>query len=142
MIRKLQEKDINEVSKIWLDTNIKAHNFIPAQYWKDNFETVKEMFLQAEMYVYKDEKANKIQGFIGLDDSYIEGIFIQSEAQSHGVGKQLLDYVKGIKAELNLRVYKKNDRAVKFYRREEFIIQNEEIDKNTNEKEYVMIWKG
>ena len=51
MIRKLQKADINQVADIWLDTNIKVHNFIPAQYWKDNFELVKELLLQAEVYV-------------------------------------------------------------------------------------------
>ena len=44
MIRKLQQADINNVAEIWLNTNLKAHDFIPAQYWKDNFESVKEIF--------------------------------------------------------------------------------------------------
>ena len=141
MVRKLRDADINDVAKIWLDTNIKTHNFISERYWQDNFEIVKEMFLQAEIYVYEDEMTNKIQGFIGLNDNYIAGIFICSEAQSNGIGKQLLDFVKRMKAELSLNVYKKNVRAVKFYQREKFSIHNESIDKNTQEKEYVMIWK-
>ena len=40
MIRELQKADINKVAGIWLDTNIKAHYFIPDQYWKSNFELV------------------------------------------------------------------------------------------------------
>ena len=36
MIRELRKADINIVADIWLDTNIKAHCFIPAQYWKRN----------------------------------------------------------------------------------------------------------
>lgn len=32
MIRTLQNKDINEVARIWLDSNIQAHDFIPSQY--------------------------------------------------------------------------------------------------------------
>lgn len=44
-----------------------------------------------------------------------------------------------MKVELSLNVYKKNVRAVKFYQREKFSIHNESIDKNTQEKEYVMI---
>ena len=42
MIREFQRDDINKVADIWLDTNIKAHNFIPAEYWKSNFKSVKE----------------------------------------------------------------------------------------------------
>ena len=48
MIRKLQKADINKVADIWLDTNIKAHDFISAQYWKNNFKLVKEMLPQAD----------------------------------------------------------------------------------------------
>lgn len=141
MIRKFQDADINEVAKIWLDTNIKTHNFISAQYWQGNFQLVKEMFLQAEIYVYENEETNKIQGFIGLSDDYIAGIFVCNEAQSNGIGKQLLDFVKRIKSQLSLSVYKRNVRAVKFYQRENFRIYSEDIDKDTKEKEYVMIWK-
>lgn len=140
MIRKLQNSDINSVAEIWLDTNIKAHNFISQQYWIDNFEMVKEMFLQAEIYVYENEE--QIQGFIGLNDNYIAGIFVKSDKQSKGIGKHLLDYVKEIKSQLSLSVYKKNVRAIKFYEREDFKIQSENIDENTNEKEYFMIWEN
>lgn len=139
MIEKLQKPDIDTVIYIWFDTNIKSHNFISAQYWKNNLETVKQMILQAEVYVYKEK--NKIQGFIGLNDEYIAGIFVASEAQSHGIGKQLIDFVKGIKRQLNLRVYQKNTRAIQFYQREGFKILNQNVDKNTNEKEYYMVWK-
>lgn len=141
MIRRLQEIDINRVADIWLDTNLKAHNFISAQYWRDHFEAVKEMFSQAEVYVYEDENKNRIQGFVGLDDDYIAGIFVWSEAQSSGIGKQLLDFVKGIKKQLSLSVYQKNTRAIKFYLRENFKIQCENTDKDTGEKEYLMVWK-
>ena len=73
MIRELQRDDINKVADIWLDTNIKAHNFIPDEYWKSNFKSVKEALLLAEVYVY--EYDTEIQGFIGLNDEYVEGSY-------------------------------------------------------------------
>lgn len=139
MVRRIQNTDIKHVADIWLDTNIRVHDFIPVQYWNDNFESVKEMIGQAEVYVY--EAGNKVCGFIGLKDDYIAGIFIRSDVQSRGIGKQLLDYVKGIKKRLSLNVYQKNTRAVKFYKREKFEIQQENMDEATGEKEYSMIWK-
>ena len=42
MIRKLLNGDIDRVADIWLKTNLKAHDFIPAKYWKNNFQLVKE----------------------------------------------------------------------------------------------------
>ena len=140
MIRKLQKVDINRVADIWLKTNLKAHFFIPEQYWISNYEFVKEMLPQAEVYVYEDDKM--IQGFIGINDEYIEGIFVSDEMQSRGIGKMLLDYVKDKKDRLQLKVYQKNVRAMSFYQREGFTIQSEEMDEFTREKEYVMNWES
>jgi len=139
MIRKCRDTDIDAVAKIWLETNINSHDFIPAQYWNDHFEVVKGMLLQAELYVYED--LNKISGFIGLNKNYIEGIFVCENAQSKGIGRQLLEFSKALKMQLVLNVYKKNSRAVQFYQREQFKIAGEAIDENTNEAEYIMVWK-
>ena len=83
MIRRMQRADIDRVADIWLDTNIRAHNFISKQYWQNNFSIVKEMLSQSEIYVY--EEKNEIQGFVGLSDKYIEGIFVSSKEQSKGI---------------------------------------------------------
>ena len=139
MIRELRKVDINKVAEIWLDTNIKTHYFISAQYWKSNFELVKELLLQATVYVYEDKQ--EIQGFIGLSNEYIEGIFVSAEMQSQGIGKILLNYVKGKRNKLILNVYQKNTRAISFYQREGFEIQYRGKDEATGENDYVMVWQ-
>ncbi len=140
MIRPFRKNDLTAVMQIWLDTNTKAHNFIPKEYWGDNYATVKEMLPQAEVYVYEDDDTRQIMGFIGLTKNYIAGIFIKETVQSNGIGKQILNYVKRIKNNLSLSVYQKNERAILFYQREQFVIQSENIDISTNEKEFIMGW--
>lgn len=139
MIRKLQKSDIDRVAEIWLDTNLKAHDFISEQYWRSNFDMVKEALLQAEVYVY--ESGGKVQGFIGLDGEYIEGIFVFDGMQSQGIGKALLDYAKSRKSELQLNVYQKNTLAVRFYQREGFSVRSEGLDEAVGEKDFLMAWK-
>lgn len=140
MIRELREEDVNKVADIWLDTNIKSHDFIPTQYWKSNFEFVKEALLHAEVYVYEHD--GKILAFIGLSDAYVEGLFVSAEIQSQGIGKALLDYAKSKKNELLLNVYQKNVRAISFYRREGFEILHSGLDEAVGEREYAMEWHG
>ena len=41
------------------------------------------MMSQYEVYVFEADKM--IQGFVGLDDEYIEGIFVSDEMQSCGI---------------------------------------------------------
>jgi putative acetyltransferase len=138
MIRKLADNDIDKVMDIWLDINIKAHDFIPASYWFRNYDSVKKMLPDAAIFVY--EESNQIQGFIGLTGNYIAGIFIHSNSQSKGIGKELLNYVKKDNPKLLLRVYRKNVRAVNFYLREDFVVIKEQMDENTDEIELVMSW--
>ena len=140
MIRVFKENDISVVMQIWLDTNIKTHSFISKCYWIDNYDMVKKIMPQAEIYVYEDNITNQIEGFIGLTDNYIAGLFVKEGVQSKGIGKQLLNYAKGIKSNMRLSVYNKNIRAIKFYQREQFVIQSENTDDNTNEKELIMVW--
>ncbi|HJD08701.1 MAG TPA: GNAT family N-acetyltransferase [Candidatus Ligilactobacillus faecavium] len=140
MIRKFNSQDLAVVMQIWLKTNIEAHSFIPAAYWKNNFEEVKAALLHAEIYVA--EVDGQIVGFIGLNQTIIEGIFVKKGMRSRGIGKQLLDYVKKIKPELQLEVYKENPRAIKFYEREQFIKIAEKVDELTDAKYYEMRWKN
>lgn len=139
MIRKLQNADMDRVAGIWLDANLRAHCFIPPQYWKSNFDPVKEMLPRAEVYAYENDR--EIWGFIGLNGEYIEGIFVSGEMQSRGIGKRLPDFVKTKKTELRLNVYQKNMRAIRFYQREGFKILREGMDEATGEKDYEMTWR-
>ena len=139
MIRVLKKAEIERAVDIWLDTNLKAHYFIPGQYWKNNIDLVKEMLPQAEVYVYESDC--QIEGFIGLNDEYVEGIFVSGEMQSQGIGKILLNYAKVKRNKLYLNVYQKNARAISFYKREGFEIQHSGLDEATGEKDYVMTWQ-
>lgn len=138
-IRELQKSDIPRVADIWFDTNLKAHDFISAQYWESHLDFVKEMLPQAEVYVY--ENHGEIQGFVGAAGEFIEGIFVADGMQSQGIGSLLLNYLKDRKARLSLNVYQKNTRAIRFYQREGFQIQGEGLDADTGEKDYEMMWE-
>ena len=138
MIRKFKKNDINDVMKIWKNENIKTHKFIPKEYWESNYKYVKEILPVAEIYVYVIEKT--IIGFIGLNKNYIEGIFIDTNNQGNGIGTLLLNKVKERQNTLTLNVYKKNTHAIHFYKKNGFIITNENIDENTGELEYTMVW--
>ena len=142
MIRKAEEKDLEQIADIWLDTNQKAHAFLPGSYWKEKLEPVKQMLPQAEIYLYAEEESGKILGFVGLDGNYIAGIFVTEEAQSQGIGRQLLNHAKACKGHLTLKVYEKNPRAVRFYQREGFVLQEEGWEEQTGEKEFLMIWNN
>ena len=81
MIRKLNKDDIDKVTQIWLEVNTKTHNFIPEKYWTEQFNAVKQILPQSEVYIY--EKNGEILGFVGLTDNYIAGIFVSNKSKPY-----------------------------------------------------------
>ena len=140
MIRKFETRDLDAVTQIWLHGNLDAHAFIAASFWTEHFEMVRDLLPQAELYVHENEATRQIDGFIGLTENHIEGIFVAKAARSKGIGKALLEYAKSRKPCLTLGVYQKNERALAFYQREQFTVQSEGIDEDTNEAELQMLW--
>ncbi|MHC5308432.1 GNAT family N-acetyltransferase [Bartonella sp. LJL80] len=139
MIRKFIETDIDEIMEIWLETNIQTHSFIPAAYWHNHYTAVAKALPEASVYVY--EENNNIHAFIGVTGGcYIAGLFVKPEYQSVGLGHQLLNTVKERYNALELRVYARNQRAIEFYKRNDFNTVSIETDFAYNEEEYVMQW--
>lgn len=140
MIREFQISDTEQVMKLWLFGNMDAHSFVPEEYWRSHFNEVQEALLQAKVFVYDID--GKVQGFIGMMNEYIAGIFVDKSYRSTGIGTQLLTYVKQKYDILSLSVYQQNLRAVAFYHREGFSILSERVDEDTGKKEYTMFWKN
>lgn len=138
MIRALQPADLDRVADLWLAANLQVHPFIAPEYWRSHRRLVKELLPQAEVYIYED--AGEIQGFAGLNGTYIEGIFVSEKMRSQGIGKCLLDFLKTKRTRLCLNVYQKNVRAIRFYEREGFRLRCEGVDEATGEKDFVMVW--
>ena len=42
---------------------------------------VRKILTYAEIYVYQDDSAKQIIGFIGLNGNYIEGVFVKETMQ-------------------------------------------------------------
>ncbi len=139
MIRKIKPEDLQKVVELWLRVNIANHRFIKREYWLNQAEAVEEAMKDADIYVYEENQ--KIVAFVGLIDHYIAGIFVSNSKQSKGIGKALLQHVKVSNQTLFLKVYQKNEGAIRFYHREGFKIISESLDKDNNEKEFLMIWK-
>ena len=138
MIRTFRPQDLDALLSLWLAGNLDAHPFIPVEYWKGQADTVRELLPQAELLVY-DSGAGPA-GFLGLDGSYIAGIFVDRAARSQGIGRALLDAAKQRRDVLTLHVYRDNPRAAAFYRREGIACCGEQADAQTSAPELLFRW--
>ncbi|MDY4004551.1 N-acetyltransferase [Fusobacterium varium] len=141
MIRNLKNDDIDIVMELWKNSTIEAQNFISDSYWLENYDNVKNNYLpNSDTYVYEED--GEIKGFVSLiENIFIGGLFIRVDSQRKKIGSVILDFLKERNDKLQLTVYDKNVRAMKFYLKSGFKILNTEIDKKTKEKEHLMEWR-
>lgn len=137
-IRELRTEEIDEVMRIWLESTVKAHDFIEKEYWEKNYNVVKEVYIpMAETFVYYEDR--KIKGFISIiDKEFIGALFVDVQNQGLGIGGELLDYVKAKYKNVNLAVYKMNEKAVEFYKNNGFKIIKEQENEDSGFVEYIM----
>ena len=140
MIRKFQEQDIEKMLALWLQASLQAHNFVVAEYWHNMMPIIKKYYLpNTNSFVFEDK--HQIKGFISIiDEKYIGALFVMPKFQNMKIGSKLLNYVKKIYPELGLKVFLKNEDAVRFYKNNDFKIVGEQIDESTEEKELLMSW--
>jgi len=138
MIKQFDLSNIDTVMEIWLNTNISAHDFIPKEYWTDNYEAVKTMLPNSEILIYEEDE---IKGFVGIvNKTYIAGLFVSRRFQGCGIGTKLIEECKKRYSVLTLDVYAKNDNAIKFYSKHGFRIKDKKENSDTKELEYTMQW--
>lgn len=128
--------NLEELTQIWLETNLQAHSFIEESYWRGNIAFVKQALPQATIYCIGQQP---IQGFLGINDGLIEGLFVRKEFQKSGIGKKLIEQAKKDFHTLSLYVYAKNKNAIAFYEHMGFTITQQGIDQQTGQKEYRMV---
>lgn len=128
---------MDDVIEIWLDASARAHDFVDRQFWQSKVGEMKDVYIPAsETYVYEDEEG--IKGFFSLCENTLAAVFVAPEHQGEGVGRKLIQKAKDLRGELELRVYKDNGKAVRFYEMCGFKCVSEEVDEHTGHPELVM----
>lgn len=138
-IRKFIPSDIEAVMKIWYEGNIEAHDFIDKEYWDRHYNYVKRTLTQTDVYIY--ETNGKVVGFVGMDDSYLAGLFVQKDFRGLGFGTRLLERIKEENEYFTLHVFANNYGAYTFYKNRGLCVRGEEVNEDLGEIEYLMYYK-
>ena len=136
MIREYQAKNLDTIMTIWLQGNEQAHNFIDAEFFKQNFDLVKMLIPMSTIYV--QDINGVVVGFIGLTENYISGLYVEKNFRHQGTGSALVEKAKQRHNELMVHVYKQNSDAINFYLSQNFAIVGESINEETNHPEILM----
>jgi putative acetyltransferase len=140
LIRSYRKTDLEEMVRIWYESSVTAHSFVPVSFWTSQKSAMKETYLPlAENFVF--EENGKLAGFISLVGERICALFIAPEMQGRGIGSALLEHAKTLRGRLSLKVYRENKRAFCFYKKCGFMATGEEVDEYTGCVQVLMEWE-
>jgi putative acetyltransferase len=112
---RMSPTDRDALVALWRDSVTATHTFL-TQHDIDELEiAVRDQALPAlEVWVLRDE-SERVVGFMGLDDSRLEALFLASAQIGQGYGRQMLAFARNLKGPLQLDVNEQNARATAFY---------------------------
>lgn len=141
MIRDFQNTDLEPVLDIWLRASIQAHHFIPATFWRNQLDAMREVYLpSAASRVF--EADGSVAGFCSIYGDTLAALFVSPEHQGSGIGTQLLADARMSRSTLQLAVYSANAPSLSFYEKHGFVVLNEQRDAHTGQLEKVMRWSA
>jgi ribosomal protein S18 acetylase RimI-like enzyme len=137
-IRGYNKKDIGRIMQIWLGTNTRAHGTVAEIYWHEQYDAARKAIRAAATLVYD---SGGVAGFISVvNDTEIYAINVDRASQGSGIGTQLLEEFQNRFPCLTVRVFKENERAVKFFLNRGFTFAKETVNESASRPECTLEW--
>ncbi|MNU71513.1 putative N-acetyltransferase YjaB [compost metagenome] len=119
-LRASRPEDGNALVDLWRRSVDATHHFLSAEDRKAIDDEVCGFLPQAPVTVAVDEN-DKPLGFMLIDGTHMEALFIDPDVRGSGIGRELLQYGLSSHGPLTTDVNMQNSQAVGFYRRMGFV---------------------
>jgi putative acetyltransferase len=120
-IRQSQAAETGRLYEIWHDAVRASHGFISDEDMADIVHMVKTEYLPGKDFWAAVDEDGRMVGFMRLEGSHVDSLFVDPPAQGKGVGRALLAYAYTLSNELSVEVNEQNLEARQFYERMGFV---------------------
>lgn len=115
IIRQATNADHPLLLDIWLRAVRATHHFLQPADIEALLVQLRDVYLPAvELWIAQDLKDGPL-GFIGLNESHVEMLFIEPDRRGEGIGRALLDHARSSRGQMSVDVNEQNPEAVGFY---------------------------
>ena len=143
-IRPARSDEVDEIGRVWMESWVStgledASNFLLA---KLRARVPMEIEKGWSLYVADDDGKLAAMLALHLPDRYLDQLFVAPEYQSSGLGRQLLAFTRlQLPDEIWLRCVRENEKAWRWYEREGFAFEKEQIEPMTGRMMKYYRWK-
>jgi GNAT superfamily N-acetyltransferase len=134
LIRTARPDEYDEVARVWMhswaSTGLEdASNFLLAK-----LRARVPMEVERGWSLYVADDGGRLAAMLALHppNRYLDQLFVAPEYQGHGVGRQLLAFTRQqLPEEILLRCVRENEKAWRWYEREGFVYEQEQVEPMT-----------
>ena len=130
-IRPARADEYDDIARVWMNSWVStgiehASNFLLA---KLRARIPMEIEKGWSLFVADDGGTLAAMLALHLPKQYLDQLFVAPEYQGHGLGRTLLAFTRRqLPDEIELRCVRENERAWRWYEREGFVFEKQEVD--------------
>jgi ribosomal protein S18 acetylase RimI-like enzyme len=134
IIRPARPEEYDGIARVWMDSWVstgieEASNFLLA---KLRARVPQEVENGWSLFVADDRGTLAAMLALHLPKLYLDQLFVAPEYQGRSIGRQLLAFTRArLSNEIHLRCVRENDKAWRWYEREGFLFEKEQIEPMT-----------
>lgn len=114
MIRKYKDEDTESIISVWRSASALAHPFLSDSFMDQGEQDIRNIYLKyAETWVTVVN--GQVVGFIAMAENEIGGLFLHPDCHGRGLGRGMVDLVRGLKPTLKVEVFERNAIGRRFY---------------------------
>ncbi len=122
-VRPMRDDEIDEIVRVWHESKKVAYPYLPTEQGltlEDNDRIFRRYILPRDAFWVADDGASVV-GFLGMQDDYIDRLYVLPDRQGQGIGSALMAKAKELSpAGLRLHTHQQNTQARAFYERHGF----------------------
>lgn len=131
VIRPARSDEYNQIARVWMDSWVSTglEDASDSLLEKLRARVVTEVEKGWSLYVVDDNGVLAAMLALHLPDRYLDMLFVAPEYQGNGLGRRLLAFTRQqIPDEIWLRCVRENEKAWRWYEREGFVFEKEQVE--------------
>jgi GNAT superfamily N-acetyltransferase len=131
VIRPARPDEYDEVARVWMESWVSTGLEDASNYLLANLRARVRHEIEKGWTLYVADDDGRIAAMLALHlpDRYLDQLFVAPAYQGNGLGRQLLGFTRThLPDEIWLRCVRENDKAWRWYEREGFVFEKQEVE--------------